>query len=135
MILFHPPQGTVLICDFSGFHAPEMVKRRPVVVVSKPIASRSGLCTIVALSTTAPDPVLQMHCKISFEPLLPPPYNASCHWVKGDMIYALSFDRLFPFKTGKDKGGKRLYESRLLTEVQLKSVLKCVMAGVGIFRY
>lgn len=135
MILFHPKQGAVLICDFSGFHEPEMVKRRPVVVVSKPIDSRKGLCTIVALSTTAPDPVLPMHCRISIDPLLPAPYNSNQHWVKGDMIYALSFDRLYPFKLGKDQDGKRIYEPRFLTKAQLDDVIKCVLAGVGIFHH
>jgi mRNA interferase MazF len=34
-INFHPKRGTVLMCDFeTGFRAPEMVKRRHVVVVS-----------------------------------------------------------------------------------------------------
>jgi mRNA interferase MazF len=46
--------GQILICDFSsGFVEPEMVKVRPVVVISpKPRKSIHSLCTVVPLSTT-----------------------------------------------------------------------------------
>lgn len=58
----HPAIGTVLMCEFEpGFRVPEMVKRRPVVVISPKIAARPGLCMIVSLSTTPPDPVMQYH--------------------------------------------------------------------------
>lgn len=32
---FHPKPGTILMCDFdTGFQVPEMVKKRPVIVLS-----------------------------------------------------------------------------------------------------
>src|SRR3546814_2449978 len=41
----HPPTGTILTCNFdAGFKEPEMVKRRPVIVVSPKISIRAGLC-------------------------------------------------------------------------------------------
>lgn len=44
----------VLICDFTtGFQAPEMVKKRPVVVVS-PRRRIGQVCTVVPLSSVAP---------------------------------------------------------------------------------
>ena len=59
----HPPTGSILMCDFNaGFREPEMVKRRPVVVISPKIRARPGLCTVVALSTTVPAPVMDYHC-------------------------------------------------------------------------
>ena len=46
---FQPKPGMVLICDFRGFEPPEMVKRRPVVVIaSNP--DRDQLVTVVPLS-------------------------------------------------------------------------------------
>ncbi|WP_210210156.1 type II toxin-antitoxin system PemK/MazF family toxin [Rhodopseudomonas palustris] len=55
---FHPEPGTILICDYStGFKAPEMVKKRPVVTVSPRLKRRDGLVTVVPLSTSRPEPV------------------------------------------------------------------------------
>ncbi len=49
----HPQVGSTLICNYgTGFVAPEMVKRRPVVVISR-LRRRADLCTVVPLSTTA----------------------------------------------------------------------------------
>ena len=54
-LTFHPKPGTILMCDFSaGFKAPEMVKVRPVIVVSPKRKHCSGLCTVVAISTVTP---------------------------------------------------------------------------------
>lgn len=52
--LYFPKQSHVLKCDFKGFVAPEMIKVRPVVIISP--SSRHGvrLCTVVPLSTTPP---------------------------------------------------------------------------------
>lgn len=73
----HPALGTILTCDFNaGFKEPEMVKRRPVVVISPKIAGRYGLCTVVALSLTEPDPIMPYHCQIDIRPELPYPLRA-----------------------------------------------------------
>ncbi|WP_198669160.1 type II toxin-antitoxin system PemK/MazF family toxin [Elioraea thermophila] len=54
-ILYPVAAGTILLCDDdTGFRPPEMVKRRPVVVVSPRLPHRDGLATVVPLSTTAP---------------------------------------------------------------------------------
>ncbi|MCB2262482.1 MAG: type II toxin-antitoxin system PemK/MazF family toxin, partial [Candidatus Thiosymbion ectosymbiont of Robbea hypermnestra] len=61
-LTFHPRPGMVLICDFNtGFKAPEMIKRRPVVVISPRPRRSNQLCTIVPLSTTVPNPVEPFH--------------------------------------------------------------------------
>jgi mRNA interferase MazF len=48
--------GTILICDYSlgGFREPEMVKRRPAIVVSPRLPFRDGLCSVVPVSSTPP---------------------------------------------------------------------------------
>ncbi|TAM88997.1 MAG: hypothetical protein EPN41_04700 [Candidimonas sp.] len=50
--------GEIVICNFdTGFRVPEMVKQRPVVVISKTSTHARGLCTVVPLSTTLPVPM------------------------------------------------------------------------------
>lgn len=51
-ITFSPVEGTVLVCDFSiGFRPPEVIEKRPCVVISKQRTNRR-LCVIVPISTT-----------------------------------------------------------------------------------
>lgn len=57
---YQPKEATVLMCDFSGFQVPEMIKVRPVVVLRKHSQNRQ-LVTIVPLSTTAPDHMTGHH--------------------------------------------------------------------------
>lgn len=131
-ISYHPPRGTILICDFSGFKPPEMTKRRLVIVISPQISARPWLCTVVALSTTQPKKVMPYHYKFTIDPPLPSPYNSPFQWLKGDMIYSISFDRLnLPFK-GKDSAGKRIYDCRIIDEELMKIVQACVLYGLGI---
>lgn len=93
MITFHPQRGTVLMCDFEGFKAPEMVKKRHVVVISPRYRRHTGLCTVVPFSTVAPLEIEPHHLEIPvgkynfFDP------TRAC-WLKGDMLYTVSFARL-----------------------------------------
>jgi mRNA interferase MazF len=128
----HPEQGTILICDFRGFVAPEMIKRRPVVVISPRLRRRQRLCTVIPLSTTAPNPVETYHHKLHVDPVLPRPYNAKFHWVKADMVYTVSFDRLFlPFEK-KDDDGKRVYDTRVVDKADLLKIQQCMLHGLGL---
>jgi uncharacterized protein YifN (PemK superfamily) len=129
----HPLLGTVLLCDFdSGFKAPEMVKRRPCVVVSPRIGSRPGLCTVVALSTEPPKPVMAYHCQIDIRPRLPKPWESDGVWVKGDMINAVGFHRLDFFRLGKDARGKRQYLYRQLSPDTITQIRSCVLTAIGL---
>jgi mRNA interferase MazF len=111
-IPFHPQLGTIVICDFRGFVVPEMVKRRPAIVISPNFKQREQLCTIVPLSTTPPNPIMPYHYELTLsDPLLPPPYNSRIQWVKADMFATVSFNRLFIPCAGKDKKGKRMNHS------------------------
>ena len=55
-INFNPRPGTVLYCNFEGYVIPEIVKNRPVIVVSPKYLNRKGLYTVVPMSTTIVDP-------------------------------------------------------------------------------
>ncbi|MDP6475231.1 MAG: type II toxin-antitoxin system PemK/MazF family toxin [Alphaproteobacteria bacterium] len=92
----HPPTGTILRCKFdSGFRVPEMVKTRPVVVISPKISVRHRLCTVVPIGSEAPHLEMPYHHElIDIQPALPPPFDSKANWVKGDMVVAVSFERL-----------------------------------------
>jgi uncharacterized protein YifN (PemK superfamily) len=131
-IQFHPEQGTIVICDFKGFVPPEMVKRRPAVIISPRLRNRGKLCAIVPLSTTHPRPIASYHYKLHVDPVLPKPYNANFHWVKADMIYTVSFDRLYlPFEK-KDGSGKRNYDVRVIDKSDLIKIQQCLLHGLGL---
>ena len=128
----HPVPGTILTCNFDqGFREPEMLKRRPVIVLSPKIGMRAKLCTVVALSTSPPQAKMPYHEKLEIDPPLPPPYHKGENWVKGDMIYAVGFHRLDLIRLGKDKSGKRIYRFNILTSDQMKVVRTCVLRALG----
>ena len=132
-IEFHPKPGAIVVCDYNtGFIEPEMVKRRPVIVLSPQIGGRAGLCTVVPLSTRKPDPIMAYHCEMNdIDPPLPYPWDSQGIWVKGDMVSAVSFARLELIRLGKDANGERLYRRNLLSDDQMKRVRSCVLHAMG----
>ncbi len=131
-IKYHPEQGSILVCDFDGFKAPEMVKRRPVVVISPRLRNRTGLCTVVPLSSTPPKEIAPYHFRLHTTPALPSPYNNPHHWVKADMIYTVAFDRLSALFAGKDESGKRIHDYRVIDSADLKKIQECVLHSLGL---
>jgi len=135
-IKFHPKVGQILLCDFSvGFKAPEMLKsNRPVLVVSPPISGRSGLVTILALSTSTPSPVMPYHYKIpkNSMPQLGR-FQEKDTWLKADMIYTVGFHRLDLIRLNKrDSSGKRVYFQNRLGRGQMSEVYKCMLHGLNL---
>lgn len=129
----HPAPGIILMCDYqTGFVKPEMVKRRQVVVISPKIAARVGLCTVVPLSTTAPDPVMQYNCQIDLPDQLPSWMDKKNVWVKADMVAAVSFARLDFIRLSKDKQGKREYCYTTISDENLKKIRRAVLCGMGL---
>ncbi|MAW99550.1 MAG: hypothetical protein CMN72_07855 [Sphingomonas sp.] len=127
----HPKPGSILTCDYSvGFRVPEMVKRRPVVVISPKIMNRHHLCTVVALSTSEPDPVMPYHCQIDIRPQLPAPFQSDGIWVKGDMVNSVGFHRLDLIRLGTSNG-KRQYLYDPIDADTLRRIRQCVLHGMG----
>lgn len=99
-INFHPKHNQVLICNFeTGFVPPEMVKPRRVVVISPYQLNKRGICTVVPLSTTAPNKIEDFHHlipagKYRFLSL------QKDVWVKADMITTISIARLDRIRVG-----------------------------------
>ncbi len=128
-IKYHPEVGDILICDFSGMKPPEMVKRRPVVNLTPRFRRSGGLCTVVPLSTTAPNVIQRWHARLQVD--LPNPYSSPEVWLKGEFLYTVSYDRLFLLRQGKDEDGNRIYTYPRLSNEQIKIVWDCVLHGLG----
>lgn len=132
-IQFHPEQGSILICDFRGMESPEMTKRRPVIVISPRLRRRDGLCTVVPMSTTEPFKIESYHYRLHTTPSLPAPYVSPIHWIKADMLYTVSFDRLSLMSHGaKDASGKRIYDQRVIDPADLLKIQAAVLQGIGL---
>lgn len=62
MINFTPERGQILLCDYDMAHvAPEMTKKRRVVVVSPRSYNRAGRCVVVPFSATQPHNIEASH--------------------------------------------------------------------------
>ena len=120
-----PRQGEILVCDFDDSAVgAEMVKRRPVVVVSRHDAHRSKLCVVVALSTTAPDPVKSWHHHMPH--LRITNWEGGGVWAKCDMISTVSLQRLNkPYI--RTKSGRQ-YVTHKLDGSDMRAVLACIKA-------
>lgn len=130
-INFHPARGAILVCDFSMLKTPEITKKRPVVVISHNTKHCTNLCTVVPITTTAPNKMMPYHHKLFFDPVMPE-YDNEYGWVLGNMVYTISFERLNLLYLGKDKNGKRIYDNRVLDETDLNAVIQCVRLGIGV---
>lgn len=72
------------------------------------------------------------HLKIRLDPPLPPPYDNPEMWVKADIVLTVAFHRLRFLFSGKDSGGNRQYDVRMLDAETLRKVRDCVKAGLGL---
>ena len=124
-ISYHPRAGQVLMCDFQGFRVPEMVKTRPVIVVSPKLPHRHDIVAIVPISLTAPRHSLPFVIRLSknYHPLEAD--DLPC-WAKCDLLINLGRWRLNGFKIGRRK-----WASTQVTGDDLDAVRNGVKAGLG----
>ena len=129
----HPRRGTIVCANFdSGFRVPEMVKRRLCIVISPPIKARAGLCTVVPLSLSKPDPIMPYHYQFEIPFQMPKNWGNAPRWVKGDMICAIGFHRIDLLRLGKNRQGERQYQLNTLSQIHLNNISNCVLAGLGL---
>ena len=132
-IRFPPVPGDILICDFSsGFRPPEMVKRRPVMVLSPRLRHRDGLCTVVPLSTTAPRRAVPYQCSVTLPFAPPPPFQAIEVWAKADMLATVAFARLDLMRSARLADGRRAYLRIRLSDPDISRVQECVGIALGL---
>jgi uncharacterized protein YifN (PemK superfamily) len=127
-LLHHPKIGEVLICDFpSCLREPEMVKKRPAIVVTREHSGRARLCTVVPLSTTAPASPRPYHVQIR-EEALPKSLRSQHHWAKCDMLYTFGIDRLDRVRSGRDRvTGRRIYETGRVSTEELARIQTAIL--------
>jgi mRNA interferase MazF len=126
---------TIVLCDYSmgGFRPPEMVKRRPAVVLVGRLPRRDNLHTVVPLSGTPSDERNAYHCKIELAAPLPAPFDETIWWVKADMIATVGLNRLDLFRTDRNHLGQRKYLSGLKVSVeQLNTIMVAVCHALGL---
>lgn len=123
-LTFQPRPGTVVMCDFSGYVVPEMVKVRPVVVIARNRRNRQ-LVTVVPLSTSAPSNLEDHHHQLSENPL-PGKAPVTC-WAKCDMIATVSLARLDRYKVAR-----RQFVAPSLPEPDFKAIQAAVISALGL---
>jgi mRNA interferase MazF len=124
-ISYHPRAGQVLICDFAGFRLPEMVKTRPVIVISPRLPQRSEIVTVVPISLTGPRHDLPFVIRLSRNYHSGEDNDLPC-WAKCDLVLNIGLWRLDGFKVGRRK-----WESPQISGEDLTSVRKGVLFGLG----
>ena len=123
---YQPFPGTLWMCNFdTGFSPPEMVKVRPVVVISPRPESATGLCTVVPLSTTPPDPVRRFHHRMGRDSL-PGTLHPSESWAKCDMLYTVSLERL---SRATRRGAAATFR---VLDADLDAIRDCVKIALGL---
>ena len=123
---FYPRAGQLLMCDFTGFKVPEMVKPRPVVVVSPRLPRRSEVVAIVPISLTEPVPLMPYQFRLSKNYHPEEPDDLPC-WAIADLVMNLGLYRLSGFKTGRRK-----WAYPHMTGNDLAGVRLAVRAGLGL---
>jgi len=126
-----PDKGEIVFCDFTPFAAPEMIKRRPCIVVSPVLKNRPKICTIVPLSTTPPVPPQAYNVQIVIQPPLRKPYDDPIAWVKADMLYTVSINRL-DRPSRFDQNRKRIYYKQVVSVDIMSMIEEAILCGLGI---
>lgn len=127
---FQPKPRSIVYCDFQGYIAPEMIKRRPVVVLAAH-KRNSRLVAVVPLSTTRPEPVEEHHFRLLQNPL--PHADANEVWAKCDMVAVVSIERLDLVRTGRRlPDGKREYLTPQIGREQFDAIRRAVASALGL---
>ena len=124
-ITFYPKAGMVLMCNFRGYMLPEIVKTRPVVVISPNHLQRPGLCTVVPLSTTFPNPVCEYHYRLVGNPI--PGDRAPEIWAKCDLVASISVKRLDRIRIARGT-----YEVGRVSMAQVRAMRLAVIRSIGV---
>ena len=125
-ISFHPRAGQILVCDFRGYEVSEIVKIRPVMVVSPKLPNRSHLATVVPISLTPPRREVPFVVRSSKNYQPAEADDLPC-WAKCDLLANVSLARLNGFKIGRRK-----WATPQATGPDLHAVRLGVVHGLGL---
>lgn len=122
---FEPVPGKLLICHFGlGFQRPEIIKTRPVLVISPKYHEKRGLCTVVPISSKEPRQERPYHLKLPNG--LVPSNKYENAWLKGDLVQTVGLHRLDRFKVGY-----RQYRDPIVPSHILHAARRCVLHATG----
>lgn len=127
-LTFYPRAGQVLMCNFSGFKVPEMIKIRPVVVISPRLPRRNEILSVVPISLTEPKPLMPYHVRLSKNYHPEEDDDLPC-WAICDLVMNLGRYRMDGFKVGRRK-----YEYPQMTGEDLLLVRQAVAKGLNLDR-
>lgn len=134
VITFIPEPRMVLVCNFdTGFRPPEMVKIRPVVVVS-PRRHNGQTCMVVPLSTTAPEHVTECHHRLERHSL-PNWFREGENWAKCDMLTTVANHRLDRVKDGRNPDGSRRYVAHMVSLDDWKAIRAGILISLGMGQF
>ena len=102
-----------------------MLKIRKVVVISPTSSHNRRLCTVVPTSSTAPEVQHAWHHLLHINPIQSDGYKEL--WVKCDMIYTVSFERLDKLHRKTRSKGREYFVPRLNTD-DMQGVISGVKA-------
>ncbi|GGE24704.1 hypothetical protein GCM10011390_50190 [Aureimonas endophytica] len=133
-LTYYPSAGEIVLCNYAtGFVSPEMVKIRPVVIVSPRLRRRADLVAVVPLSTTPPNPAEPHHCELVLAVPLPAPFDRPQMWAKCDMVATVALSRLDRFRDGRAPGGGgRRFRTGNVSPAQLVEIRKAILHGLGL---
>lgn len=124
-IQFQPRAGQILVCNFGlGFKKPEMIKVRPVLVISPHQRFWTRLCVVVPISSRPPGEIKPYHYKLPDGAVPGGKYAES--WIKGDLVIAVGHHRLDRLRTGFRK-----YETPRVSDEVLREARRCVLHAAG----
>jgi uncharacterized protein YifN (PemK superfamily) len=126
---FQPKPRSIVFCDYRGFEAPEMIKRRPVIVFASN-KRNPKLVAVVPLSTTAPFRVERYHYQLRQNPI---PGQTQIVWAKCDMVSVIPVARLDLIRTNSRKAdGKRIYLNSKIEADQFDEIRRKVASALGL---
>ena len=111
------------MCDFSGNIVPEIIKKRPVVVITPHHIQRAGLSMVVPLSSTPSDRCDPYVVELSQNY---GSYDFKRQFAKCDLACSVSWKRLDRFKLGY-----RRYASFHMTNSDFEAVIAGVAYAFG----
>ncbi|MDR3436113.1 type II toxin-antitoxin system PemK/MazF family toxin [Telmatospirillum sp.] len=125
---------TILLCDYAlgGFRPPEMIKRRPAIVISPRLPHRDGLCFVIPLSSSEPEKPVPYVVRVELPEPLPAPFDHQICWAKCDMVATVGYERLDLFRTGRGETGRRQYINPRVSVEIFEEIIQGILYGLGI---
>lgn len=124
-LTFQPRPGQILICHFGlGFQVPEIVKTRPVLVISPRQDQWTRLCVVVPISSQPPNHARPYHYRLPNGLVPSDKYEEA--WLKGDLVTTVGVHRLDRIKVGF-----RDYRAPFVPDDVLRQARRCVLHATG----